>query len=145
MAFPFPVMAPIFSTVLFGSHFWKFSIWYVPKLAICHYWYCAWLICTHFWYWAMPFLVRTFTGPRTGTRLYIRVIPFPVPGSASSGMVVFRVPYQNWTLLHYTYSWQKKGGYLRRRHRHTIVQKMTNFNLWFGKFCLSTWNCICAT
>ena len=27
----------------------------------------------------------------------MRVVPFPVPGSASSGMVIFRVPHQNWT------------------------------------------------
>jgi hypothetical protein len=31
----------------------------------------------------------------------MRVVPFPVPGSASSGTVVFRVPYWNWTL----YAW----------------------------------------
>ena len=28
----------------------------------------------------------------------MHVVPFPVPGSAIPGMVVFRVPYRNWTL-----------------------------------------------
>ena len=77
---------------------------------------------THFWYWAMPFPEWSFTGPLTRTGLYardlisgtglcqfrygcvlgpvpkldsMRVVPFPVPGSASSGTVVFRVLYQN--------------------------------------------------
>ena len=71
----------------------------VPKLAICHYWYCAILVCT-----------ISITGrPISGTGLChfrhghslgpvpeldsMRVVPFPVPGSASSGMVIFRVPY----------------------------------------------------
>ena len=131
MAFPFPVMAPISSTILsfYGSHFWKFSIWYgtqtgnLPLLVLgvthlYHFRYWA----SHFRYWAMPFPAQSFTGPRTGTGLYARgpisgtglcqfryghflgpvlelasmcVVPFPVPGSASSGTVIFRVPYQN--------------------------------------------------
>jgi hypothetical protein len=68
----------------------------------------------------MPFPARSFTGPGTGTGLYacgpisgtglcqfryghflgpvlelasICVVPFPVPGYAISGTVVFRVPY----------------------------------------------------
>jgi hypothetical protein len=71
MAFPFPVMAPISSTVLLmGSHFWKFSIWHgtqtgnLPLLALgvthlYHFRYWA----SHFRYWAMPFPARSFTGP----------------------------------------------------------------------------------
>ena len=73
----------------------------------------------------MPFPVRSFIGPRTETGLdacgpisgtglcqfrfghslgpvpeldSMRVVPFPVRGSASSGLVIHWVPYQNWTL-----------------------------------------------
>ena len=73
----------------------------------------------------MPFLAQSFTRPHTGTGLYARgpisgtglsqfryghflgpvlelasmcVVPFLVPGSASSGTVIFRVPYWNWHL-----------------------------------------------
>ena len=76
MAFPFPVMAPISSTVLF----------FIPLLEIFHLvrspnWQSAITgtvgrdsFRTHFRYWAsMPFPVRrSFTGPRTGTGLYAR-------------------------------------------------------------------------
>jgi hypothetical protein len=83
---------------------------------------CAW---SHFRYWALPVLVRSLLGSHIRTGLYVRgpisgtglchfwhspslgpvpevdftcVVPFPVLGSASSGMVIVRVPYQNWTL-----------------------------------------------
>ena len=128
MAFPFQEWHPFPVLSFFGSHFWKFSIWYgtqtsnLPLLVVCvthlyHFRYWA----SHFRFWAMPFLVQSFTGPRTGTGLYahdpisstglcqfrygcvkgpvpkldpMRMVPFPVPCSASSGTVVFRVPYK---------------------------------------------------
>jgi hypothetical protein len=99
MAFPFPVMAPISSTVLLWIPLLEIFhlVRYVPKLAICHYWYWAWLICT----------ISSTGRPISGTGLChfrhghslgpvpeldsMRVVPFPVPGYAISGTVVFRV------------------------------------------------------
>ena len=79
----------------------------------------------HFRCWAMPFPVRSFTGPRTETGLHARgpisskglfqfrygrckvpvpelgsmcVVPFPVLGYAISGTVLHWAPYRNWTL-----------------------------------------------
>ena len=72
MAFPFPVLAPITSTVLFWIplqeifHLVQYPNW---QSAI-RYWVV--LISYHFRYWAMPFPVRSFTGSRTKTGLYAR-------------------------------------------------------------------------
>ena len=69
----------------------------VPKLAICHYWYCAGLICTISGTGLCHFRYGHSLGPVPELDSMC-VIPFPVLGSASSGMVVSRVPYRNWTL-----------------------------------------------
>ena len=98
MAFPFPVTAPISSTVLF----------WIPLLEIFHLvrspnWqssitgtgcdsFCTNLgtgLC-HFWY-------GHSLGP-TPKLNSLRVVSFSVPGSSSSTTIVVKVPYQNWTL-----------------------------------------------
>ena len=70
---------------------------------------CAW---SHFRYGALPVPVGSFTGPRTETGLHehghslgpipkldsMRMVSFPVRGSASSGTVIHWAPYRNWTL-----------------------------------------------
>ena len=70
LAFPFPVLAPISSTVLF----------WIPLPEIFH-------------------LVRypdaQFASTGTGRD---SLVPFPVLGSASSGTVIHWAPYRNWTL-----------------------------------------------
>ena len=70
LAFPFPVLAPISSTVLF----------WIPLPEIFH-------------------LVRypnaQFASTGTGRDSFV---PFPVLGSASSGTVIHWAPYWNWTL-----------------------------------------------
>jgi hypothetical protein len=70
LAFPFPVLAPISSTVLF----------WIPLPEIFH-------------------LVRypnaQFASTGTGRDSFV---PFPVLGSASSGTVIHWAPYRNWTL-----------------------------------------------
>ena len=130
MAFPFPVMAPISSTVL---------LW-IPLLEIFHLvrypnWQSAItgtgrdsfvpfpVLGVPFWVLGVPFWTLcawSFLGSRTGTGIYVCgpisgtglcqfqyghflgpvlelasmcVVPFPVPGSASSGMVIFWVLY----------------------------------------------------
>ena len=100
MAFPFPVMAPISSTVLF----------WIPLLEIFH------LVRSPNWNWQYAITgtgrdsFRTISGARLCRFRYghslgpvpeadsMHVVPFPVSGSASSGTVVVSVPYRNWTL-----------------------------------------------
>ena len=41
----------------------------IVRVPYRHWTLCAWF---HFRYWAMPFPVRSFTGPRTGSGLYAR-------------------------------------------------------------------------
>jgi hypothetical protein len=80
---------------------------------------CGW---SHFWYRALPVPVWSFLGSRNRTGIYVRgpisgtglchfryghflgpvlelasrcVVPFPVPGYATFGTVIFRVPYWN--------------------------------------------------
>ena len=106
MAFPFPVMAPISSTVLLRipllletfhlvrstnwqsaitgtgcDSFVSFPVQGVPFPVLVY----------------APFPARSFTGPAPELDS-MRVVPFPVPGSASSGTVIYRVPYWNWHL-----------------------------------------------
>jgi hypothetical protein len=70
MAFPFPVMAPIFILSFFGFHFWKFSIWYGPQTG------------------NLPLLVLGMT----------HFVPFPELGYAIFGTVIHWAPYWKWTL-----------------------------------------------
>ena len=107
---PFPVLSNAISvTVIHWAPYQNLAL-------------CAW---SHFRCGALQFPVRSFTGPRTKTGLYtgcpisstglcqfryghslgpvpklgsIRVVPFPVWDSASSGTVINWVPYRNWTL-----------------------------------------------
>ena len=97
MAPSFPVTVPISSNVLFGG----------PFLIIFH------LVQSPNWHSAITGTECDSFCPISGTGLchfrYVhslgpileldsmRVVPFPVPGSASSGTVGFRVLYQNWT------------------------------------------------
>jgi hypothetical protein len=75
---PFPVLGyAISGTVIHWAPYWNWTL-------------CAW---SHFWYRAMPVPVWSFVGSRTRTGIYVCVVPFPVPGYAISGTVVFRVPY----------------------------------------------------
>ena len=112
MAFPFPVMAPIFILSFFGFHFWKFSIWYGPQTGnlpllvlgvthfvpflvlsyaisgtVIHWAPCRnWALCawSHFRYGALPVPVGSFTGPHTETGLYVHG---PISGT---GLCQFR-------------------------------------------------------
>ena len=98
---------PISSNGTYGSHFWKFSIWYgtqtsnLPLLVLrvthlYHFRYWA----SHFRYWAMPFPVHGHSlalGPVPELDS-MRMVPFRVPSPASSGTVFIMVPYWNWTL-----------------------------------------------
>jgi hypothetical protein len=110
-----------FRTIVSGTELCHFryghSLGPIPKLGSMH--------GSHFRYGALPVPVRSFTGPRTETGLYVRgpisgtelcqfryghslgpvpklgsihVVPFPVRGSASTGTVIHWVPYQYWTL-----------------------------------------------
>ncbi len=98
MALPFPVLVPISSNVLLGGPFLKnFHILQSPN-----------------WQSAITGTERDSFCPISGTGLCqfrygcssgpvpeldsMRMVPFPVPGSASSGTVVHRAPYRNWTL-----------------------------------------------
>ena len=96
-AFPFPVMAPISSTVFFIPLLENFHLVWSPNwqsaitgtgrdsfrtisgTGLCHFWYGHSL------------------GPVPEVDS-MRVVSFPVPGSSSSGTVVVGDPYQNWTL-----------------------------------------------
>ena len=88
---PFPVLS------FFEFHFRKISIWYstqsrnlpVLELSVTH--------SSHFRYWALPVPVRYSIGPVPELDS-MRAVPFPVWGSASSGMVIHWAPYRNWTL-----------------------------------------------
>ena len=134
MAFPFPVMAPIFILSFFGFHFWKFSIWYGPQtgnlpllvLDMTHFvpfpelgcaifgtvlhWapYWKWTLCawSHFRYQALPAPVLSLLGSRTRTGLYVRG---PISGT---GLCYFRyrihwAPYLNWTLCVWSHFWYR--------------------------------------
>ena len=96
--FPFPVLAPISSTVLFWiplpeifhlvrypnaqfastgtgrDSFVPFPVLGSASSGTVIHWapYRNWTLCarSHFWYGALPVLVRSFTGPSTGTGLY---------------------------------------------------------------------------
>jgi hypothetical protein len=97
-ALPFPVTVPISSNVLFGGPFLKFSHFVqspnwqsaitgtghdsfrpISGTGLCHFQYGHSL------------------GPVPGLDS-MRMVPFPVPGSASSGTVIHWAPYWNWTL-----------------------------------------------
>ncbi len=90
-----------------GTHYWycpfgesitvNFPYCTVPLLANCHYWYWEWFNC--------PISGTGLCQFRYGHLLVpipeldsMRIVPFPVLGSASSGMVICWAPYQNWTL-----------------------------------------------
>ena len=77
MAFPFPVMAPISSTVLLR----------IPLLEIFH------LVRYPNWQSAI-----TGTGRDSFVPFLVLGIPFPVLGYAISGTVIHWAPYRNWTL-----------------------------------------------
>ena len=81
LAFPFPVLAPISSTVLF----WiplpkKFPFGTVPKRAICQYWSISGIGLCQFRYGHSLGPVPELDS--------MRAVPFPVRGSASSGTVI---------------------------------------------------------
>jgi hypothetical protein len=123
MGRPFPVLAPITSTVLFCIPFkeifhlvrypnWQSAITGTGRdsfctifgTELCHFRYghslgpvpkLGSMRGSHFRYRALPVPVRSFTGPRTAT---VCVVPFLVRGSASSGTVIHWAPYQNWAL-----------------------------------------------
>ena len=99
MALPFPVPAPITSTVLFWIPLKEIfhlvlypnrqsaitgngcdSFHTISGTGLCHFWYGHSLGAV----------------PKLGS---MRMVPFPVRGSASSGTVIHWAPYQNWTLL----------------------------------------------
>jgi len=95
MAFPFPVMAPISSSVLF----------WIPLLEIFH------LVRSPNWQSAITGTGRDSFCTISGTGLChsryshslgpapeldsMRVVSFPVPGSSSSATIIVKVPYQN--------------------------------------------------
>jgi hypothetical protein len=78
MAFPFPVMAPISSTVLLR----------IPLLEIFH------LVRYPHWQSA----IVTGTGRDLFVPFPVLGVPFPVLGYAISGTVIHWAPYRNWTL-----------------------------------------------
>ena len=79
---PFPVPGTASSgTVVFRVPYWNWTLY-------------AW---SHFRYRALPVPVRLCLEPVLELDS-MRVVPFPVPSPASSGTVIFRVPYWNWTL-----------------------------------------------
>jgi len=124
MAVPFPVLAPITSTIIIWiplqeifhlvrypnrqsaitggrAHFIPFPVLgYAISGTVIH-WapYRNWALCvwSHFRYGALPVPVRSFTGPRTETGLYARG-PISGTGLCHSGTVIHWAPYQNWTL-----------------------------------------------
>jgi hypothetical protein len=120
-------ISTIFAHVVVTKHVWPYFQSRFPpkKFRTCFFLVLGVTHSSHFCYWALPVPVRSFTGPRTGTGLYargpisgtglfqfryghslgpvpeldsMRVVPFPVRGSASSGTVIHWAPYRNWTL-----------------------------------------------
>ncbi len=103
MALPFPVMVPISSNVLFGGPFliifhivqspnWQSAITGTEHDSFCP---ISGAGLCQFWYGCSLGPVSELDS--------MRMVPFPVPGSASSGTVVHQARYRNWTLCKWSH------------------------------------------